>query len=538
MTTLPFAMRAFRLLRLLPLFAPLLLGNCGAPHPPQCRSVPFSSRVPTQSLLADAKRHWGILSNPAQKHRWQESTRAYNTAIGKLFDQLRCAPGNDWADRAASIGTRIAPAADAWVDPGSVDAVFPAAEVGVRPVKSRQTTDGLGLPVVGWRKTSPVGSPRERFLLPNGIPFNLTTLLQFDPAGAPQWKFVRRWSVDACTVGRAEHRLAADWTASNSFYWRMCSLDNLKLQNVFLPDRFTEETALYFVTPYDPEKIPVVFVHGLVSSPDAFKNLVNHLMPQPWFRKHYQIWLYNYPTGNPWLFSAMNFRRIMRETCAYARSKGDDRNLNRMVVVAHSMGGLVTRSSVSSPGTTMLDTCFRIPAGFPLLSQQSQTMIEGALSYQPLREPSRVVLMAVPHRGSPMANRFFSIWLSKLIRLPKTLTVELVDSTLTTIDGTLRGNRNGKLRLPTSIDSLSPSSCGIRALNRIPLPGKIAFHSIIGDRGRGDTPNSSDGVVPYASSHVEPVVSEAIVPSGHSVPDCPEAAAELQRILLDHLRHR
>ena len=79
----------------------------------------------------------------------------------------------------------------------------------------------------------------------------------------------------------------------------MCELDDLKIQNVILPDRYMEETGIYFVQPYDPDKIPLVFVHGLVSSPDAFKNMINELAPEPWFRQNYQIWLYNYPTGNP-----------------------------------------------------------------------------------------------------------------------------------------------------------------------------------------------------------------------------------------------
>jgi len=43
----------------------------------------------------------------------------------------------------------------------------------------------------------------------------------------------------------------------------------------------------------------------------------------------------------------------------------------------------------------------------------------------------------------------------------------------------------------------------------------IPYHSIIGDRGRGDTPNSSDGVVPYWSSHLDGAQSEKIVPSEH-----------------------
>jgi hypothetical protein len=74
------------------------------------------------------------------------------------------------------------------------------------------------------------------------------------------------------------------------------------------------------------------------------------------------------------------------------------------------------------------------------------------------------------------------------------------------------------------------------ALNRLPLPAGISFHSIIGDRGKGNTPASSDGVVPYWSSHVTPVASEKIVPSSHSVPDCPVAAQELKRILKQHLQ--
>ena len=76
------------------------------------------------------------------------------------------------------------------------------------------------------------------------------------------------------------------------------------------------------------------------------------------------------------------------------------------------------------------------------------------------------------------------------------------------------------------------------ALNELPIPAHIPAHSIIGDRGRGDTPDSSDGVVPFWSSHVTPAASEKIVPSNHSVPNCPEAAAELKRILKLHLQSK
>ena len=97
----------------------------------------------------------------------------------------------------------------------------------------------------------------------------------------------------------------------------------------------------------------------------------------------------------------------------------------------------------------------------------------------------------------------------------------------------LKGDQ-AKPNMPNSISSLSPKNKSNVALGSMPLPRTITFHSIIGDRGRGDTPNSSDGVVPYWSSHIEPVQSELIVPSNHSVPDNVAAAAEVKRILKLH----
>jgi pimeloyl-ACP methyl ester carboxylesterase len=514
----------------------MLLCQCGAPSPPQCHRVPMASRVPAATLLAEARRNWSILGNPSMKDEWTRARSAYNAAVAKLFDQLRCGP-DGWDTRAAAIGTRIAPSGPLETDLTKLDVLFPASDVNGHVVREHRTTDGIGVPLVGWKKTSPVGMPREKFLLPNGLPYNITATLAFDGPGAPVWHLAKRWKQDDVSIGGTSHDLAADWTAPNAFYWKMCELDDLKIQNVILPDRFLEETGVYFVTPYDQEKIPLVFVHGLVSSPDAFKNMINELSPEPWFRENYQIWLYNYPTGNPWPLSAMNFRDKMREACAYARTKGHDRNLNRMVVVAHSMGGLLTRSSVTRPQRVMYDGVFAKPIDQLRVSASTRGLIEKGLLYQPLAEPGRVVFLAVPHRGSPMATYGPSRWISSLIRLPKTLSVELLDQTLLAAGDVLTGGEGAK-SLPTSINSLSPNDRFTKALDKLPLPPDTAFHSIIGDRGKGDTPASSDGVVPYWSSHVTPVASEKIVPSNHSVPDNPQAAAELKRILKLHLQSK
>jgi len=69
----------------------------------------------------------------------------------------------------------------------------------------------------------------------------------------------------------------------------------------------------------------------------------------------------------------------------------------------------------------------------------------------------------------------------------------------------------------------------------LPYTPPLRAPLVIGVRGKGDTPESSDGIVPYWSSSLGPVESEKIVPAGHSVQDSPECAEEVKRILRLHL---
>jgi pimeloyl-ACP methyl ester carboxylesterase len=92
--------------------------------------------------------------------------------------------------------------------------------------------------------------------------------------------------------------------------------------------------GIYFLEPYDPNRIPVVFVHGAGGSPQGFKSFVDNLD-----RKRYQIWLYRYPSGI----------RIIRASKALAQMlDGLHRRyqFEELAVVAHSMGGLVARGAL------------------------------------------------------------------------------------------------------------------------------------------------------------------------------------------------
>jgi hypothetical protein len=73
------------------------------------------------------------------------------------------------------------------------------------------------------------------------------------------------------------------------------------------------------------------------------------------------------------------------------------------------------------------------------------------------------------------------------------------------------------------------------ALNTLPIDSRVTYHTIVGDRGKGNTPDSSDGVVPCWSSHLDGAASEKIVPSSHGSHRHPEGIEDLRRIPLLHL---
>jgi hypothetical protein len=87
---------------------------------------------------------------------------------------------------------------------------------------------------------------------------------------------------------------------------------------------------------------------------------------------------------------------------------------------------------------------------------------------------------------------------------------------------------------PPSVHDLSPQSPLLKSLDTLPI--QAPHHTIAGDRGKGNSPRSSDGVVKYESSQIKTSQSELIVPGPHSSCALPQTVAELQRILHLHLK--
>ncbi len=421
------------------------------------------------------------------------------------------------------------------LDLGDLDSLVPADSVSVRSVGTRHTDPGIGVPMVGWISAPEKEDRRYEFAPPTGVPLSLTVWLDFDQ-DIPTWRMVYPGRVPNTTVAGRTEPLAADWSAANAFYWQMSDLDDLDIAKVIIPSRFIEETDLYLATPYDPEKIPVIFVHGLNSSPGTFKQMFNELQRHAWFRENYQAWFFSYPTGTSWIYNAARFRAKVRAAGELAASRNGSDTWDDMVLVSHSMGGVISHASLVDPGTRFYDLYFDEPLPQVDISVNGRQAIERLLLYEPLAAPERVIFLATPHQGAPLATRLLPNLLSNLIKLPKRITIDVIQVTLAEIGNAFR---DGARPLETSIGTLSPAFGGFEAMNASPWRDDLKRHSIIGEwQPLGLGPFSSDGVVPDWSSRIEPVQSEITVSSFHDVTKNLPAIQEVSAILKLHLREQ
>jgi pimeloyl-ACP methyl ester carboxylesterase len=290
------------------------------------------------------------------------------------------------------------------------------------------------------------------------------------------------------------------------------------------------------MAPYSPDRIPIIMVHGLRSTPLAWAQLTNELMGDPEIRRHYQIWHYLYPTGLPLLASAADFRDELESVRTLLDPDGSDFAMQNMVVIGHSMGGLLARTLVTDSGDAIWNSTLAIPMSALPPGLEQTPELRRLFYFQAKSYVKRVIFVAVPHRGSEVADSLLGRILARQVQLPPALQ-DLVANLQASMPQLFKPDDSARFDrgYHNGIRTLSPKDDALVAMAKLPVNSSIPFHSIMGDRGRGDGAKSSDGVVTYASAHLPGASSELIVPSNHSTHENPQALAEVKRILKLHL---
>ena len=422
---------------------------------------------------------------------------------------------------------------------GYFDTFIPAAHVSVKGMGRRVVTDGLGVALVGARERTPERE-KEMFYQPAGrgvfVPF--AAVAEFD--GGPMTR-ARIELIDLDRYGKIETShgaipLSGDFTAPFALSFGGINDLLMGISGVINIEKRKRDAGLYLTEPFDPDRIPVVMIHGLTSSPLVWRTIATSLMADPLIRKNYQFWYVYYPTGMPIPESAAS----IRDDIAAIRKKYDPGGTSiasrHIVLVGYSMGGVIAHILSTSSGTRLWDAVATVPFDQAPIDPEDRAELRKMLFWQPVPGLDRTIFIATPHRGTRLADSRLAGIGRRLVHLPTDF-LQFQARVFSSLSDILQGDFL-TMGVMTGINSLSPSAPLYTALDGAPFAPGLKFDSIIGDRGKGGGINSTDGIVGYWSSHIDGAQSELIVPTGHDAHLHPNTIADLRRILILNLRNR
>ncbi len=394
---------------------------------------------------------------------------------------------------------------------------------------------GIGAPLIALRENKH-REPVENYFPTEAISRPLTAVAEAGPIhhGVRQVRIRLLCSLqnETVSVRGKPMPLAADF----SMPWASALSRTGRLQQSAILDMLTRtpkrSAQLYLMEPYDPHKEPLIMIHGLLSTPLAWASLSNDLWGDEAIRRRYQIWHFLYNTSAPALYSARLLRGQLKELRFLLDPEGDDPAMQRTTLVTHSMGGLIGKALVVTPGDAFWKAAFKVPHETLKLPPEDRAVLNDAFEWQPDRTIHRILFICTPHRGSDFADNpagRIGSWITR----PPTQFQEFFRRVSRDNPGVFTPAyvALGQGRLD-SVSALSPRQPTLRILASLPFPKRVTTHSLIGDRGRpGPLAKSSDGIVPYSSSHLESAASELVLPTGHGAFRHPAALPEILRIL-------
>ncbi len=408
---------------------------------------------------------------------------------------------------------------------------------------------GIGVPLIAVRQKHEGEDPAEANY-PEGLSFPVTALLRVrDPTLQTLNRSKHRYScilelhdpLVSNDIFLASRRvpLQTDLSTPLAYF-----LDNPKFREqtaetlgLINPAKTAELRGIYMLEPFDPKRIPVLMVHGLWSSPLTWMPMFNDLRSFPELRRNYQFWFYQYPTGQPFWISATQLRQELLELRRRIDPYGREPMLDRMVLVGHSMGGLVSRMQTIESENVFWEAIGNKPFEELRGSQEEVQQLASVLFFHPNPSIRRVVTIGTPHQGSDFANST-TRWISRrVIKLPQSIT-NLGNSIVRQNPDMFHDT--ALLTMNTSIDSLSPECPIFPAMIRSQRAPWVTYHNIIGvvpdDGIINKFSKGSDGIVSIESARAEDAVSELEVESRHQdIHRTPKAILEVRRILKLHL---
>ncbi|MCV2508852.1 MAG: alpha/beta hydrolase, partial [Neisseriaceae bacterium] len=426
----------------------------------------------------------------------------------------------------------------------SITELIPASSMKFNGFMGTYRQDGFGAEFVGL--SSPNKDKNKSFSQMETPP--VSAILKFSGSTANEIINTKKadlilldpFEQDSITVEDKKVPLAANFTASYGYWLAHSDFAKQSFQTLFGTEKVIDKPYIYLMQPYDPNRRIIFMVHGLASSPEAWVNLANELVSNKNIRDHYQVWNVYYPTNAPIIANLLSIKNIFEEALSYYDPERKNKASDNIVIIGHSMGGIIARLIVSDSKDELIELLIR---EHHIKPENITPELKKELTLKALPEIKRAIFLAAPHRGTDIAGQKLGRLASKFVSIPINVLSNTgnifgeVLNTMGIIQTDLDTQPKKVKTIPNSIDNLDKNDPFIQTSAQFPISPNVTYHSIIANRF-DDKPlqESDDGLVPYWSSHLEGAASEKVIHSWHSVQEKPEAMSEIIRILYEDMR--
>lgn len=491
------------------------------------------------------------LRNPYDPH-FRKACDLYNTALEKCL-RIGQTSGGFEPGKTLKVSTsegelalEVVPRGFSW-QPEDFDRFEFVSDYEVGGLTNQYRTYGLGVPLIAIRHDRS-RTPEEERYYPKQLSFPTTAFLRMHLTedGAQTDRAVLELcdpleSTDV-EIGALRVPLESDFSTPLAHFLSDKSLDSVATNGLLRVDQVEKLAGLYMLQPYQPGKIPVLMIHGLWSSPMTWMEMFNDLRSNPEIRQNYQFWFYLYPTGQPFVATAANLRHELQHVRRVFDPQNQEPAFDQQVLVGHSMGGLVARMMTIDSGDGFWQQISERPFAELNAEPEVRKQVEQLLFFRANPSIRRVVTIAAPHRGSDFSNQFTQYVGRKLITFPQRM-MAYRSQLLRDNPGFFRDPKLLENNM-TSIDSLAPGSPFLKLIEDAPKPPWVIYHNVVAVnvdpqsiKDEAALAKTDDGVVPYASAHLDEAVSEVLVRSPHSEAQRhPLTIIEVRRILFEHLQ--
>lgn len=484
----------------------------------------------------------GAIPNPNSAAQ-RETVDIYNTSLQELLRLAKCSGSYRLGKPiqmpiSGQVVNVEVPFPSEWISSEQLGEFDFVSNYELKNLRNRHTTQGIGVPIMVRRARSQSNSTLETYYA-DGLSLPVTVVARFEPLS---WERSSEETIslqlldpresDGIVVHNTLLPLESDLSTPLAWYLTDPKKKLLETFAFFRSDRAQKLEGLHMITPFDPDRIPVLMVHGIWSSPTTWMEMFNDLQSDPTIRDKYQFWFYQYPTGEPLTFAAANLRDRLKEMRVKCDPYGKNRKLDQTVVVGHSMGGLMAYLLTVDSEDKIWNGLSNLPVAEIKADERAHDQIKRVFFFESDRSVDRIVTIATPFNGSGYSN-FFTRWLGgSLVSLPNTT------SQLSQLIFRQNNQRIwDRIFAPrTSLDSLNKNSAVLRLVKNSTAAQAVKHHNVVGVNKGKSLKDWTDGVVRLRSASRSDVDTEVKVRSSHSaVQRHPETIAEVRRVLHEHL---